>query len=222
MSEYNPKETKPKAPDGHIIIGNAKRTPEAGEYFLDEDGTVYTAVSDQYYPTRWIVVRKPRIGHKHTPAVDSNARTITLPEPDDGYKWSDAMKEPKIGQKFYSFNFNGAQVAASDYKGTLRYVQEPIRKLYDFRKTGPNVLVVDSYDGCVMTTTHQEAIKPRSLAKGIWQAHIGGDPCPVDPDAAMVEVRTSYGNAESFACQVDWSIDRIYKVTRLVWGYEYP
>lgn len=98
------------------------------------------------------------------------------------------------------------------------YKQCPIRKLYDWSKTSKNVLVFDSHDGVTLRDRGHRI--PGRLVEGVWQAHIGGDPCPVDPDATMVEVR-GYGNLHIAGQFEWWKNDQIYRVTGLVDGYYY-
>lgn len=127
-----------------------------------------------------------------------------LPDPDPGFEW---VQSPILGKK--------------DSHKTVTFEQLPIRKLYDWSKVGPNVLVSAS-GGRLSIMAH--SCDPEELVLGVWQAHIGGDPCPVHAEATMIEVRGNNGRTiERAASDVDWSLplDRIYRVTGLMDGYSY-
>lgn len=204
MSEYQTKETKPKAPEGYRIVGNRKRLPEKGDLYIKEygrPGTVTKCASSSCDVVKWIVepIQSPLRDYQQE-AIDTaralygSPRTITLPAPKEGYEW-----------------------VASTYGDIITHRQRPITKHLDWSKVGPYVLVLNHH-GKVLPRSHTAS--PQELFAGTWQAHIGGDPCPVDADAVMVEVR-GCGDTSLPARCFKWSVDQIYRVTGLVEGYQY-
>lgn len=186
MSEY-----PDIAPLGYEFTGEC-RAPKSNEYYLSSGGGLCRAHADRDDPRQILrPVAKPLELEDFSKPTQPQ-----LPEPKPGHEW--AVLETA---------FNGHRVV---------YEQTPIRKLYDWSKTGPNVLVLSS-PGNVQTRM-AVAPDPQQLIEGVWQAHIGGDPCPVDPDATMVE---DCCGLRVVASRVDWSRDVIYRVTGTVEGYSY-
>lgn len=129
------------------------------------------------------------------PEPDYVEITVRLPKPEAGYGWHwDATIE--------------------------EFILRPTRKLLDWSKVGPDVLVIGNF-----------GLTPKSGATSFingfysgWQAHLGGGECPVDPVACKVEVRYLSGGTaiDLYAGEVLWGDVTAYRVTGLAPGYEYP
>lgn len=124
--------------------------------------------------------------------------------------------------------FNGVSV---EYKAALYvgigsatyFIAKPIKRLYDWSKTGPDVLAYDA-DGDLGYLN--ESDPPYRLFEG-WQVHHGGE-CSLHAEAVIVEVNYRDGsNDSSVAEKLDWvnggrfSDIIAYRVMRLADGYSW-
>lgn len=130
-----------------------------------------------------------------------------LPSPPAGYKWQRDSPAPMLG----------------DTSARVGFSLVPIERFLDWGKIGARVALraknssapADSFRGAEGADT-----LPRYQLSEEWQAHIGKDVCPLDPDAVLVKTRDDY--SPKIAKDVDWSRDQIYRVVGLVHGYQYP
>lgn len=187
------------APDGYEFTGEY-RVPKYGEYYITP---LCRRVAK--HEQDWLVWNYREIVRK---VKEPKEVTITLPEPKEGYEWGEPCKVKRIN---VDEGFDG-----------LAIYQVPKKKYYDWSKTSRNTLIVS---GNGVIKCFKDCIQENSsyLAEGVWQAHIGGNPCPVDPEATMVEIRLPMGSTwgPCVANNINWSVDQLYLVVGLVDGYEY-
>jgi hypothetical protein len=152
---------------------------------------------------------------------NENIRKITLPPPDEGYRWSDEREYPKKDQKYFVVSTMEVEQAKWDFSEGKHFTQIKIRRTYDWSKTGHFVHV--KYPKAIGFFEFGSGPTPdrRDLELAThWQAHDGGK-CPID-SCCIVTVRFRDGSEASHLCgSVNWCIVTSWKFIRLIDGVDW-
>jgi hypothetical protein len=149
-------------------------------------------------------------------------RTITLPPPDEGYRWSDEPRLPKAGDVMLRPD-GSIKVSGFSYSADKYFVMEKIRRTYDWLKTSKEAHV--QYEGATGFFRYGNRIEissPQLKLADHWQAHNGGE-CPIDADSCIVSVRLDNGKVvtDVQAFLVNWACVTSWKFERLIDGVDW-